>query len=88
MLIRIWLGQGFASGGLGTLITELKAKYCAECVEDYSMNITEAERRSASGLWTSCVDVHQRQNWKNFTPTNSFDQNLHIELNLDKVNNC
>ena len=40
------------------------------------MIVTEAVRRSASGLWTNHVDAHQRHNWKNFTPPNSSNQNF------------
>ena len=40
------------------------------------MIITKADRRSASGLWTSRVDAHQGQNCQNFTPPNSFNQNF------------
>ena len=40
------------------------------------MIITEADRRSASGLWTFRVDAHQGQNCQNFKPPNSCNQNF------------
>ena len=65
-----FVGPKFCIWGSGTLITELKAKYCAGRVEDYSMIVTEAVRRSASGLGTSGVDANKGQNCQNSTPPN------------------
>ena len=65
-----FVGPKFCIWGSGISITKLSAKYYTDFVEDYSMIVTEAVRRSASGLGTSGVDANKGQNCQNSTPPN------------------